>query len=358
MRVAQPVILSEEVRRKLEQQSRGRSTQSRVVLRSRIVLLAAAGLQNKQIAAALKVAPRMAALWRSRFLEHGIEGLLQDAPRPGRTPTICRASLIDKTTRSITSNATQWSTHTMAREMGISKASVSRIWRASGLKPHRVESFKVSNDPQFAEKLEAIVGLYLNPPEHALVLSVDEKSQIQALDPTQPGLPLKKGRCQTMTHDYKRNGTTTLFAALNMLDGAVIGQCMQRHRHQEWLRFLRQIDAATPKDKALHLIADNYATHKHPKVKVWLAKHPRFHMHFTPTSASWLNMVERFFRDISENRLRRGVFHNVAELEQTIDQYVAHHNRDPKPFIWTASASDILAKVMRARKRLNKLQSV
>src|SRR5665811_265923 len=237
MRVAQPVILSEEVRRKLEQQSRGRSTQSRVVLRSRIVLLAAEGLQNKQIAAVLKVAPRMAALWRSRFLEHGIEGLLQDAPRPGRTATICRASLIDKTTQSIPSNATQWSTRSMAREMGISKASVSRIWRASGLKPHRVESFKVSNDPQFAEKLEAIVGLYLNPPEHALVLSVDEKSQIQALDRTQPGLPMKKGRGATMTHDYKRNGTTTLFAALDLLQGKVIGDFHKRHRHQEFLQF-------------------------------------------------------------------------------------------------------------------------
>jgi transposase len=237
MRVAQPIVLSEEVRRRLEQQSRGRSTQARVVLRSCIVLLAAEGLENKQIAAALKVASRMEALWRGRFLELGIEGLLQDAPRPGRTPTISRASLIEKTTQSIPSNATQWSTRTMAREMGISKASVSRIWRASGLKTHRVESFKVSNDPQFAEKVEAIVGLYLDPPEHALVLSVDEKSQIQALDRTQPGLPMKKGRGAIMTHDYKRNGTTTLLAALDTATGEVYGLCQQRHRHQEWLRF-------------------------------------------------------------------------------------------------------------------------
>ena len=265
MRVAQPIVLNEETRRKLEQQSRGRSTQARVVLRSRIVLLAAEGLQNKQIAAALNVAPRMAALWRGRFVEHGIEGLMKDAPRPGRTPTISRASLIDKTTQSVPSNATQWSTRTMAREMGISKASVSRIWRASGLKPHRVESFKVSNDPHFAEKLEAIVGLYLNPPEHALVLSVDEKSQIQALDRTQPGLPMKKGRGATMTHDYKRNGTTTLFAALDTATGEVYGLCQQRHRHQEWLRFLRMIDQTVPAGKQIYLICDNYATHKHER---------------------------------------------------------------------------------------------
>jgi len=357
MRVAQPVVLSEEVRRKLEQQSRGRSTQARVVLRSRIVLLAAEGLQNKQIAAALKVAPRMAALWRSRFLEHGIEGLLQDAPRPGRTPTICRASLIDKTTRSIPSNATQWSTRTMAREMGISKASVSRIWRASGLKPHRVESFKVSNDPQFAEKLEAIVGLYLNPPEHALVLSVDEKSQIQALDRTQPGLPMKKGRGATMTHDYKRNGTTTLFAALDTATGEVYGLCQQRHRHQEWLHFLRMIDQTVPAEKETYLICDNYATHKHERVQRWLQKHSRFHVRFTPTSASWLNMIERFFRDLTTNQIRRGVFQDLEQLITAIGNYIDHHNKKPKPFIWTAKANDILEKVTRAQTTLNKRRS-
>jgi len=357
MRVAQPVVLSEEVRRKLEQQSRGRSTQSRVVLRSRIVLLAAEGLQNKQIAAALKVAPRMAALWRSRFLEHGIEGLLQDAPRPGRTATICRASLIDKTTRSIPSNATQWSTRTMAREMGISKASVSRIWRASGLKPHRVESFKVSNDPQFAEKLEAIVGLYLNPPEHALVLSVDEKSQIQALDRTQPGLPMKKGRGATMTHDYKRNGTTTLFAALDTATGEVYGLCQQRHRHQEWLHFLRMIDQTVPAGKQIYLICDNYATHKHERVQRWLQKHSRFHVRFTPTSASWLNMIERFFRDLTTNQIRRGVFQDLEQLITAIGNYIDHHNKKPKPFIWTAKANDILEKVTRAQTTLNKRRS-
>jgi transposase len=354
MRVAQPIVLSEDVRRKLEQQSRGRSTPARVVLRSRIVLLAAEGFQNKQIAETVNVAPRMAALWRGRFIEHGVEGLLKDAPRAGRTPSISRARLIEKTTQSSPLNATHWSTRTMAREMGISKASVSRIWRANGLKPHRVESFKVSNDPHFADKLEAIVGLYLNPPEHALVLSVDEKSQIQALDRTQPGLPLKKGRGQTMTHDYKRNGTTTLFAALNTANGEVYGLCQQKHRHQEWLRFLRMIDQTVPADKEIYLICDNYSTHKHERVGRWLEKHKRFHVRFTPTSASWLNMVERFFRDLTQNRLRRGVFQDLEQLIMAIGEYIDGHNQNPKPYIWTAKATDILEKVTRARTAVNK----
>jgi transposase len=357
MRVAPPIVLSEDVRRKLEQQSRGRSTQSRVVMRSRIVLLAAGGLQNKQIAATLNVAPRMAALWRGRFIEWGIEGLLKDAPRPGRTASISRASLIEKTTQSTPANATHWSTRTMAREMGVSKASVSRIWRANGLKPHRVESYKVSNDPHFADKLEAIVGLYLNPPEHALVLSVDEKSQIQALDRTQPGLPLKKGRGQTVTHDYKRNGTTTLFAALNTANGEVYGLCQQKHRHQEWLRFLRMIDQTVPADKDIYLICDNYSTHKHERVQRWLEKHVRFHVRFTPTSASWLNMVERFFRDLTQNRLRRGVFQDLEQLIMAIGEYIDGHNQKPKPFIWTAKASDILQKVTRAQTAIDKRRS-
>jgi transposase len=361
MRIASKVFLTSEQRVQLERWAKGRQVPVRLAQRAWIVLLAAEGKMDIEIAKQLRLGRRNPARWRRRFVELGVSGIEHDAPRPGRKRTISEhkvARIVHMTTQTHPANATHWSTRSMAQAAKVSEASVRRIWHAHGLKPHLVSTFKVSNDRLFSEKLHDIVGLYLDPPEHALVLCCDEKSQIQALDRTQPGLPLKKGRCQTMTHDYKRNGTTTLFAALNMLDGAVIGQCMQRHRHQEWLRFLRQIDAATPKDKALHLIADNYATHKHPKVKAWLAKHPRFHMHFTPTSASWLNMVERFFRDISENRLRRGVFHNVAELEQTIDQYVAHHNRDPKPFIWTASASDILAKVMRARKRLNKFQSV
>ena len=240
---------------------------------------------------------------------------------------------------------------------GVSASTVLRHWRTHGLKPHIVRGFKVSRDPKFVEKLEDIVGLYMSPPEHALVLCCDEKSQVQALDRTQPGLPLKKGRAATMTHDYKRNGTTTLFAALNVLDGQVIGQCQQHHTHVEWLKFLRQIDRQTPKDKTLHLIADNYATHKHPAVQAWLVKHPRFHMHFTPTSASWLNMVERFFRDITTERLRRGVFTSVPELIQAIDGYIAHHNIKPKPFIWTKSARDILQKVIRANSRLSSKQN-
>ena len=246
----------------------------------------------------------------------------------------------------------------MAAVAGISEASVRRIWHGHGLKPHRVETLKLSNDPRFAEKLEDIVGLYLNPPEHALVLSLDEKSQIQALDPTQPGLPMKKGRAHTMTHDYKRHGTTTLFAALNTLDGSVMATCMERHRHQEWLKFLRLIDHRTPADKQLHLIVDNYATHKHPAVLRWAARHKRFHFHFTPTSSSWLNMVERFFRDLTENQLRRGVFTSVEALQERILAYIQEHNRQPKPFIWTAKANDILEKVKRAKANLNNSLSV
>jgi transposase len=267
------------------------------------------------------------------------------------------ARLVELTTQSKPEAATHWSTRKMAAQLGVSAASVSRHWRANGLKPHLVRGFKVSRDPRFVEKLEDIVGLYMSPSEHALVLCCDEKSQVQALDRTQPGLPLKKGSAATMTHDYKRNGTTTLFAALNVLDGQVIEQCQQRHRHVEWLKFLRKIDSETPKDKTLHLIADNYATHKHPAVQAWLAKHARFEMHFTPTSASWLNMVERFFRDITTERLRRGIFTSVPELVKAINQYIAHHNTNPKPFIWTKAARDILQKVIRANSRLSSKQN-
>ena len=243
----------------------------------------------------------------------------------------------------------------MAAATGLSDSTVGRIWREHGLKPHRVETFKLSNDPRFVEKLTDVVGLYLDPPEHAVVLSCDEKSQIQALDRTQPSLPLKPGRCGTMTHDYQRNGTTSLFAAMNVLDGSVISQCHPRHRHQEWLKFLKLIESQTPRDREVHLVCDNYATHKHPKVQAWAAKHRRFVFHFTPTGASWLNMVERFFRDLSEKALKRGTFYNVDDLIGAIDEYINRHNENPKPFIWTASANDILAKVKRARKVLNKL---
>ena len=361
MRVAASVELNPEQAGELEHRSRARSLPARVVERARIVLLAADGRQNKEIAEELGISVQKSARWRARFLECGIAGLEKDAPRPGRTPSISEATVkrvVRMTTKHKPAHATQWSTRTMAQAVGISEASVRRIWRKHGLKPHLVDTFKVSSDPRFAEKLEAIVGLYLNPPEHALVLCCDEKSQIQALDRTQPGLPLKRGRAGTMTHDYKRNGTATLFAALNTLDGKVISLCAERHRHQEWLRFLRLLDRRTPADKQLHLIADNYATHKHPKVQRWLQRHSRFHVHFTPTSASWLNMVERFFRALTVNRLRRGVFRDVIELVEAIDGYVDHHNEHPKPFIWTASAQDILEKVKRARKSLLNVQSV
>jgi len=285
-----------------------------------------------------------------------LAGLEKDAARPGRTPTITLAKVqevVRKTTQEKPANATHWSTRTMAEAAGLSEKSIRRIWHKHGLKPHLSRTFKVSNDPNFAEKLEAIVGLYLNPPEHAIVLCADEKSQIQALDRTQPGLPIKKGRCGTMTHDYKRNGTATLFAAMNTLDGSVISMCDDRHRHQEWLKFLRVIDDVTPSGQQIHLIADNYATHKHPKVQRWLTRHPRFHVYFTPTSSSWLNMVERFFRDITQNRIRRGIFRDVEELIMAIGDYIDKHNDNPKPFVWTAKAADILEKVKRARKALD-----
>jgi transposase len=361
MRIAPPIVLSPEQKQALEQCARARSLPARLVERARIALLAAAGKQDREIAAELSITAHKVSRWRKRYLASGLAGLEKDAPRPGRTPSISPAtvkSVIHKTTQTKPANATQWSTRSMAAEVGVSETTVRRIWRKHGLKPHLTETFKVSTDPNFAEKLEAIVGLYLNPPEHALVLCCDEKSQIQALDRTQPGLPLKRGRAGTMTHDYKRNGTATLFAALNTLNGKVISLCQQRHRHQEWLQFLRLLDDATPDHKQLHLIVDNYATHKHAAVQRWLKRHPRFHFHFTPTSASWLNMVERFFRDLTVNRLRRGVFRDELELVRAIDSYVDHHNENPKPFIWTASAKDILEKVKRARKSLVNVQSV
>jgi len=331
-----------------------------LVLRARIVLLAAEGKDNKTIATELGTDRMLVGRWRKRYAEQGLVGIEKDAPRGGRKPKAreaAAATIIEWTTQRKPKNATHWSTRTLAAELGLSHSMVNRVWRASGLKPHLSRTFKVSNDPKFIEKLEDVVGLYLNPPEHALVLSCDEKSQIQALDRTQPGLPLKKGRCGTLTHDYVRNGTTTLFAALSMLDGKVISQCMNRHRHQEWIKFLKRIDEQTPKNKALHLIVDNYATHKHPKVQSWLNRHPRFHVHFTPTSSSWLNMVERWFREITDKRIRRGTFDSVPELIQAITDYIKAHNEDPQPFIWTATVENIMAKMRRARTVLDKIGS-
>lgn len=357
VRIATEIVLDAHERAELEALIRSGLTSVRLAQRARIVLLAADGMQNKDIAVKLGVDRGQVRRWRERYVELRLAGIERDLPRGAPPVKVDVARLVTLTTESKPEAATHWSTRTMAVQLGVSAASVSRHWRAKGLKPHLVRSFKVSRDPKFAEKLEDVVGLYLSPPEHAIVLCCDEKSQVQALDRTQPGLPLKKGRAQTMTHDYKRNGTTTLFAALNVIDGQVIAQCQQRHRHEEWIRFLRQINRETPKEKTLHLICDNYATHKHPNVQAWLEKHPRFHMHFTPTSASWLNMVERFFRDISENRLRRGIFKSVPELTKAIKQYITVHNTNPKPFIWTASARDILQKVIRANSRLSGKQN-
>ncbi|WP_414215217.1 IS630 family transposase [Cupriavidus necator] len=357
MRVAPEIMLTDEERTRLTRLVRSKLTSVRLAQRARIVLLAANGMQNKDIAEQLGVGRVQVSRWRERYAQSGLAGIERDLPRGAPPVKVDTARLVELTTQAKPVAATHWSTRKMAAELGVSASTIMRHWHAHGLKPHIVRGFKVSRDPKFVEKLEDIVGLYMSPPEHALVLCCDEKSQVQALDRTQPGLPLKKGRAATMTHDYKRNGTTTLFAALNVLDGQVIAQCQQRHRHTEWLKFLRKIDRETPKDKTLHLIADNYATHKHPAVQDWLAKHPRFNMHFTPTSASWLNMVERFFRDITTERLRRGVFTSVPELVAAISEYIAHHNTNPKPFIWTKSARDILQKVIRANRRLSSKQN-
>lgn len=367
MKTAAKIELTSEERRTLERWARGRSTPARLVLRAGIVLRAADGAQNKDIAVDLKTSRKTVGLWRERFAVSRLAGIEKDAPRPGRTPALgaeVAREIVRKTTQEKPAAATHWSTRTLAAVSGVSHATVHRVWQANGLKPHLVKTFKVSNDPpaflneKQAEKLIDVVGLYLNPPEHALVLSCDEKSQIQAMDRTQKSLPLFPGRCQTMTHDYRRHGTTTLFAALNVADGKVIGDCQSRHRHQEWLKFLKKIDAETPPDLDLHLILDNYATHKHATVKTWLKKHPRFHLHFTPTSSSWLNLVERWFREITDKRLRRGTFRSVPELVAAIHEYLDHNNTHAKPLIWTKQAAPILEKVRRAQAALDKKPSV
>jgi len=360
MRIAPTIVLSDDDRSTLQRWSKGRSMPARLVIRARIILAAAEGKTNDVIAEEQSTDPGLVGRWRRRFDDSGLPGIEKDAPRGGR-PATARSQLAEKivewTTQRKPKNATHWSTRTLAAELGTNRAMVNRVWRANGLKPHLIRTFKLSNDRRFVEKLTDVVGLYLSPPEHALVLCVDEKSQIQALDRTQPGLPLKKGRCGTMTHDYKRNGTTTLFAALDMAEGKLIGTCMPRHRHQEWIKFLKQIDEQTPAGMDLHLIADNYSTHKHQKVKNWLKRHPRFHMHFIPTSSSWLNLVERWFREITDKQIRRGTFHNVPELIEAIDSYIRGHNEQPTPFVWAASAQKILEKVRRARQVLDKVQS-
>jgi transposase len=349
------IWLSAEDRAALKGWVADRNTPQKLVWRARIVLMWADGVGVTAIVRASGKTKRTAYRWRDRYIEHGLQGLRRDASRRGRKAPLS-AEAIERVVRMTLNEkppaGTHWSVRKLAKAVGLSHSSVQRIWTAHGLKPHLTKTFKLSTDPQFSEKVQDIVGLYLDPPDKALVLCVDEKSQIQALDRTQPGLPLKTGRAGTLTHDYKRHGTTTLFAALDVATGKVIGRCLKRHRHQEFLRFLGQIDRATPKRLDLHLVIDNYATHKHPKVKAWLARHPRFHLHFTPTSASWLNLVERFFGLISEDAIRRGVFHSVADLEAAIQACLEHHNADPKPFIWTAPAVEILQKVARGRRVL------
>jgi len=347
-----PLTVSFEQRRTLETWIRAHNTPQSIAHRAKIVLLAAEGLSNVRVAREAGVSRSTVILWRKRFLQGGHEAIATILPGRGRPVTYTTAQvqrIVEATTQTKPLGATHWSTRSMARAQGVSKATVQRIWFAHGLQPHRTKRFKLSSDRRFTEKLTDVVGLYFNPPDKAIVLCVDEKSQIQALQRTQPGLPMKKGRCGTMTHDYKRHGTTTLFAALNVLDGRVIGECMAKHRHQEFLRFLRRLDREFPKGTSLHLIVDNYGTHKQPRVKVWLEKHPRFTLHFTPTSSSWLNLVERWFRDLTEKRVRRGSFESAAELIAAIEDYMVASNADPKPFVWHKSAQAILDKLARCK---------
>ena len=342
----------------LETLVRSHTAEVRQVLRARVLLLAAEGVSNVEIAERCGVSRPTVLAWRGQFEVEGLMRFGQVAKGRGRKASIPAekvAEIVELTLHHKPEGETHWSCRTMARKARVSSATVQRIWSELGLKPHLTETFKLSNDPRFEEKLVDVVGLYLNPPDKAVVLCFDEKSQIQALDRTQPSLPMTKGRAGTMTHDYKRHGTATLFAALNVLTGTVIGKCFDRHRHDEFLRFLRLVDTQVPRGLQIHMILDNYGTHGHPNVKAWLAKRPRFHLHFTPTSSSWLNQVERFFGKITDKAIRRGVFHSVDDLVAAIDEYLRVHNDDPEPFAWTATAEQILDKIHRARVRLNSL---
>lgn len=358
MRTGRPkklLTLAPADKEKLELLARRPKTAQRLALRSKIVLRAAQGEANQVIARALGVTGATVGKWRERFREQGMEGL-SDEPRPGTPRKITDAKVEEAVTRTLESlpqAATHWSTRSLAKQVGLSQSAVVRIWNTFGLQPHRSESFKLSTDPFFVEKVRDIVGLYMNPPEHAIVLCVDEKSQVQALDRTQPILPLRPGLPEQSTHDYERHGTTSLFAALNVATGNVIGECHRKHRHQEFLKFLDTIDSKLPPDGEVHLILDNYATHKTPKVIRWFARHSRYHLHFTPTSGSWVNQVERFFGEITNKRIRRGSFPSIRSLEKAIEEYVEHHNRDPKPFLWTADADLILGKVERLCERIS-----
>jgi transposase/transcriptional regulator with XRE-family HTH domain len=334
-------------------------TPQQVALRCRIILAAAEGQAESAIATRWGTNRKTVRLWRTRFAQRGLEGLWEIAPGRGRKPTYGAEkikAIVDATLQTKPAGMTQWSCRQMAQAQGVSKSTVSNIWRSHQVKPHRVKRFKLSRDPRFLEKLTDVVGLYLNPPQQAMVICVDEKSQIQALDRTQPGLPLKKGRCGTMTHDYKRHGTTTLFAALEVLEGRVIGQCFERHRHQEFLRFLRRLDQEFPGPVTLHLVMDNYGTHQQPKVRAWLERHPRFVPHFVPTSSSWLNLIERWFGELTSKRVRRGSFRSVEELEKAIREFLTVWNEHPKPFVWTATVESIKAKLARCRQTLEQIQ--
>ena len=353
------IKLSAAERTQLQQWECSHGTPQQVALRCRIVLGALAGEDNVSIAEELEVSRATVQLWRRRVHERGIGEVWQIAPGRGRKPHYDQAKrdrIIEATLLSKPQGMTHWSCRQMAQAQGVSKNTVNRLWQLHNIKPHLSGTFKLSRDAKFLEKLTDVVGLYLNPPEKALVLCLDEKSQIQALDRTQPGLPLKKGRCGTMTHDYKRNGTTTLFAALNVLNGKVIGECHGRHRHQEWLRFLRRLDNEFPSRLKLHLVMDNYGTHKEPHVQAWLKKHPRFVCHFVPTSSSWLNLVERWFRELTDKAIRRGSFVSVPDLKQAIDAFMESWNQDPKPFIWSATVEDIVQKIARARAKMEQIK--
>jgi len=359
------IILSAEERKQLEQNIKSRKTSVRLLERSKIVLLAAEDIPNYRIAEKLKIDVNKVGRWRNRFAQLRFQGIEKDLPRGANhggknsaEQAKLRSKIIKMTTQEKPKDGTHWSTRGLAKVLNINHSFVNRVWRESGLKPHLTKQFKVSNDPAFEEKLHDVVGLYLSPPENAVVFCVDEKSSIQALDRTQPGLPMKTGRCGTMTHDYKRHGTSTLFAALNTFTGEIIGECRKRHTHKDFLSFLKTVEKQTEKGLELHLIVDNYATHKHEKVKSWLKKNKRVHLHFIPTSSSWLNLVERFFGLLTQKQLRRGVFTSVKELEEAIMQFIETHNENRKPFVWTKSAEEILAKVERARQALTSQQSI
>src|ERR671938_38630 len=356
MREGTTIEVSAADRARLEAVVADRNSPQKHVWRARIILAAAEGLGTSATVRRTGKSKPCVRRWQARFMAEGVDGLLRDKTRPPGTPPLPRATVervVELTRQGPSGEATHWTGRAMAEAVGISLGAVQGIWKAHGLVPHRVRTFKLSKDPEFVAKLRDVVGLYMHPPAHAVVLSVDEKSQIQALDRTQPGLPVKPGRCATMTHDYERNGTTTLFAALNVLDGTVVGRCMQRHRHQEFIRFLNAVEAAVPAGKLIHAILDNYGPHKHPKVRAWLERHPRWTFHFTPTSASWLNAVEGFFAKLTKRRLRRGVFGSLVELQAAINRFLAETNRDPKPFVWTARPEHILEKVRRGNQALD-----